>query len=174
MRRSLKLHPDCACEAVTRVEVEVVRRPGRLALLYRVSGPMDVLLPRATAPERANSLWQHTCFEAFIHLTDEAYLELNFAPSTQWAAYRFDSYRDGMRKADMRPPRIDVRTTDDSLELEAEFDLPGETPVRLGLSAVIEEKNGTKSYWALAHPPGDPDFHHPDCFALELPAPDAP
>ena len=26
------------------------------------------------------------------------------------------------------------------------------------------------SYWALAHPPGKPDFHHPDCFALELPA----
>jgi len=21
----------------------------------------------------------------------------------------------------------------------------------------------------LAHPPGKPDFHHPDCFALELP-----
>ena len=35
--------------------------------------------------------------------------------------------------------------------------------------AVIEEKDGTKSYWALAHPPGEPDFHHPDCFALDLP-----
>jgi hypothetical protein len=22
----------------------------------------------------------------------------------------------------------------------------------------------------LAHPPGKPDFHHSDCFALELPA----
>ena len=43
---------------------------------------------------------------------------------------------------------------------------------RAGLSAIIEEADGTKSYWALAHPPGKPDFHHPDCFALELPAPD--
>jgi hypothetical protein len=34
---------------------------------------------------------------------------------------------------------------------------------------VIEERNGRKSYWALAHPPGEPDFHHPACFALELP-----
>jgi hypothetical protein len=35
----------------------------------------------------------------------------------------------------------------------------------LGLSAVLEEQDGTKSYWALAHPPGGkPDFHHPDCF----------
>ena len=41
---------------------------------------------------------------------------------------------------------------------------------KLALSAVIEELDGTKSYWALAHPPGKPDFHHPDCFALTLEA----
>lgn len=39
-----------------------------------------------------------------------------------------------------------------------------------GVSAVIEEADGTKSFWALRHPPGRPDFHHPDCFQLELPA----
>ena len=40
----------------------------------------------------------------------------------------------------------------------------------LNLSAVLEEKDGTKSYWALAHPAGDkPDFHAPDCFAAKLP-----
>jgi hypothetical protein len=43
-------------------------------------------------------------------------------------------------------------------------------PLLAGLSAIIEEADGTRSYWALAHPPGEPDFHHPDCFALELPA----
>ena len=46
-------------------------------------------------------------------------------------------------------------------------------PWRIGLSAVIEERHGRKSYWALAHPPGKPDFHHDDCFAIELPAPSA-
>ncbi len=45
-----------------------------------------------------------------------------------------------------------------------------QAPLHLALSAVIEEKEGTKSYWALKHPPGKPDFHHPDCFALTLPA----
>jgi hypothetical protein len=39
-----------------------------------------------------------------------------------------------------------------------------------GVAAVIEEADGAKSYWALAHPPGKPDFHHRDCFQLELPA----
>jgi hypothetical protein len=36
---------------------------------------------------------------------------------------------------------------------------------------VIEEKSGLLSYWALKHPPGKPDFHHPDAFALEVEAP---
>ena len=47
-------------------------------------------------------------------------------------------------------------------------------PLHIGLSAVIEEEGGRKSYWALAHPPGPPDFHHPDCFTLELAAPKRP
>jgi hypothetical protein len=37
---------------------------------------------------------------------------------------------------------------------------------------VIEEVSGVFSYWALNHPPGEPDFHHPDAFALELEVPD--
>jgi hypothetical protein len=40
---------------------------------------------------------------------------------------------------------------------------------QLGLSAVLEEKDGTKSYWAVAHAAEKPDFHHPDCFAARLP-----
>jgi hypothetical protein len=40
----------------------------------------------------------------------------------------------------------------------------------LGVSAILEEKDGTKSYWALAHPTGDkPDFHDRACFAAHLP-----
>jgi hypothetical protein len=40
---------------------------------------------------------------------------------------------------------------------------------RVGLSAVIEETSGRRSYWALAHPSGKPDFHHSDSFTLEVP-----
>ena len=50
--------------------------------------------------------------------------------------------------------------------------IPVEADIRwaLGLSAILEEQDGTKSYWALAHPPGDkPDFHDPACFAAHLP-----
>jgi hypothetical protein len=46
----------------------------------------------------------------------------------------------------------------------------GEADWEVGLSAVIEAADGALSYWALRHPAGRPDFHHPDCFALDLPA----
>jgi hypothetical protein len=39
---------------------------------------------------------------------------------------------------------------------------------QMSLTAVIEETNGRKSYWALAHAAGKPDFHHKDGFILEL------
>jgi hypothetical protein len=57
---------------------------------------------------------------------------------------------------------------DASLQLNALADLPSDAPWQLNLSAVIEEKSGRKSYWALAHPPGKADFHHPDCFTHQL------
>ena len=38
-----------------------------------------------------------------------------------------------------------------------------------GLSVVLEEANGAKSYWALAHASGRPDFHAADCFVAKLP-----
>ena len=104
-----------------------------------------------------------------------AYYEFNFAPSTQWAAYRFSSYRSGMRvAAEISAPLIEVQSSPDcytlqaSLELDRLSGLPGDALWRLGLSAVIEDTSGRKSYWALAHPPGKPDFHHSDCFAHRI------
>jgi hypothetical protein len=118
---------------------------------------------------RTDELWRHTCVEAFVRpASGEGYQEFNFSPSTQWAAYRFDCYRDGMRPAPLEP-QVAVRRTGDGFELSATFDLPDDGPWRLGLSAVIEAADGSVSYWALAHAAGKPDFHHADCFALELP-----
>ena len=157
------------------LEVDSRFAPGRMSLRYRLNGPISVLaIPPARDFARRDNLWQHTCFEAFI-ATEAGYLEFNLSPSTEWAAYRFAAYREGMAELDVEPPRIRVTRGEHALELRAELALPeGLTPTRLGLSAVIEETDGTKSYWALRHPPGEkPDFHHPDCFAIELPAPSA-
>lgn len=180
MRQALILHPDSRCEAVTRIEAEVARpRAAHLAIHYFVAGRIkDLLLPQAAAPARADELWRHTCFEAFVSAPPgAAYYEFNFAPSTQWAAYRFSGHRIGMHFAsEIATPHIEARPGDAhyellvSLELDRLPGLPADAAWRLGLSAVIEEASGRKSYWALAHPPGDPDFHHSVCFAAELPA----
>ena len=172
MRQALKIHPDSTCQAVLGIEADVSCRPdGALTLSYMVSGTIgDLSLPPVSDPARTDGLWQRMCFEVFIRLpTQPEYYEFNFAPSTQWAAYRFSSYREGMEYAnDIAVPRIEAIARADAYRLETTLKLKLARPWRLALSAVIEETNQRKSYWALAHPPGKPDFHHPDGFALEL------
>lgn len=180
MRCALILHPHSRSSAVTGIAVKATRpRAGALHLRYVVRGAMGGLrLPPAAAPARADGLWQHTCFEAFLRAEEsEAYYELNFAPSTQWAAYAFARYREGMQSLSaIEAPAMAVQSTPAQFALTAAVDLdrvPGlaAAPWQLGLSAVIEEAGGNTAYWALRHPPGRADFHHPDCFALTLPAP---
>jgi hypothetical protein len=177
MRQALKLHPDSLCAAATRIDVDVTRpRAGSVVFSYVVTGTIgDLRLPPITSPTRTEELWQTTCFEAFIRTSAKAaYYELNFAPSTRWAAYEFTGYRSGMRAAtEIGTPRIEVQTSPGlftlraALELDRLSGLPRGSVWSLGLSALIEETNGRKSYWALAHPAGKADFHHSDCFAHE-------
>src|SRR5580700_1809933 len=173
MRQTLRLHPDSLCAAATRIEADVARpRPGNMILSYVVSGRIgDLRMPPVVAAARADELWRHTCFEAFVRPSaGPGYYEFNFSPSTQWAAYQFSGYRSGMRVAtEIGAPRIEVRSSGESYTLQAALEVDGlSSSLHLGLSVVLEETNGRKSYWALAHPPGKPNFHHADCFALEL------
>jgi len=105
------------------------------------------------------------------------YREFNFSPSGEWAVYDFRGYRDAseqdgalLTKPD---PVIKVQQSLDRLELTVEIDqglLPQASSLKLGLSAVVENAAGSKSYWALRHTPGKPDFHHADAFAIQLEA----
>ena len=119
-------------------------------------------------PRRIDGLWRHTCFEAFVKpRAGTSYREFNFAPSTEWGAYGFSGYREGMIPSEEEwVPAIGTRAGPGSFELEAT--IRAVVPVTLALAAVIEDENGRLSYWALRHPSGKPDFHHPDSFALEL------
>jgi len=175
MRQTLRLHPDSSCSAVTHIEVEIARPRSRsLTFTYLVTGRIaDVAIPAPDVATRMDELWRHTCFEAFVG-AGVAYYEFNFAPSRHWAAYQFSSYRTGMRVAnEIDAPQIAVEWSPQRCTLHASLDidqllLPRDTTLRLGLSAVIEENSGQRSYWALAHPPGKADFHHSDCFTVEL------
>jgi len=130
-----------------------------------------VIPEAAEEPARADELWQTTCFEAFLRAPgNNAYREWNFAPSGEWAAYDFSAVREGRTEPEAAAPYIRVEDNLTWWALGAAIAVPAGIEWQLGLSAVLEEQDGTKSYWALAHPPGDqPDFHHPDCFAARLP-----
>ena len=122
-------------------------------------------------PGRAEKLWETTCFEAFLRIAGQkGYREWNFAPSSEWAAYDFKSERKGKADADVSAPYIRVEDNMTWWALGATIAVDAEAKWQVGLSAVLEEKDGNKSYWALAHPDGDkPDFHDPACFAARLP-----
>jgi hypothetical protein len=91
---------------------------------------------------------------------------------SQWAVYEFQTYREGMEPLGVdEPPAITLVREPFGILLISWASIEIGPDSHIGLSAVIEEVDGTKSYWALRHPAGPPDFHHPDCFALTLPAP---
>lgn len=164
------------------IAVHAARTPeGTLVLRYVATGDIGriKIADPVSYASRHDDLWQTTCFEAFVRpTTSPDYIEFNFAPSTAWAAYRFSSYRERENPFPFPPPHFDVDIEQARLIVTVALDttetttlLPDATWI-LGLSAVIEETDGTKSYWALAHPPGKPDFHNADCFTARLAAPE--
>ncbi len=188
MQTRLVRHPDTPCAAAIAIEVGISRpMASMLGLRFSLTGDLDALvIPPRLDSRRTDELWKHTCFEAFLRGPrqgdlGEAYAEFNFAPSTRWAAYRFDGYRAGMTPLNFAfTPMVTSTRAGGQLEVRTMLDLSGvdllpETAAwTAGVSAVIEEVGGRISYWAAAHAPTRPDFHHSDGFALELAAGSGP
>jgi len=191
-------HPDFPPLQVRGVRVELERNGSETCLRYAVDGADAVVWPAHAVPKRADELWKTTCFELFLKPGEGAdYFEFNFSPSGRWAAYAFDAYRAGMRNLALpaepqvtrdgnhiivRHPGLEPGSIvpqaqrQEGLASRLPPDGPrlkvGVTEARIALTAIIEETGGVRSFWALAHAPGAPDFHNPDCFVARLPAPD--
>ncbi len=175
---ALTCHPSSSTTAVKELTVGAkVGGAGKLAVTFTLVADMaQVMLPPPQRPGRADELWRHTCFELFVGLPgSDAYCELNFSPSGEWAMYGFVGYRRGMAPIDVRrSPRVAVRPTAHGLVLEAvthldELPTPqAGSPLRAGAAAVIEEIDGRLTFWALAHPSALPDFHHRLGFVLQV------
>jgi hypothetical protein len=178
MQIPLKRHPSHPGRFVAELYVDMhYAAPTLLDLWYVVQGELDrIVIPARAEARRADNLWETTCFELFLTGGEgKAYHEFNFSPSGEWAAYSFPAYREGRHAADLPVPPIISSTTTPWSALEVHVTVPLDAfalvkPVFLNLAAVIEEKGGDRSYWALSQPPDEPDFHDPACFALELPA----
>jgi hypothetical protein len=171
----LVCHPATPCSYVSAVTARVDRLSADLLIVYyQIEGDIDQLqLPPQRRSAHTDGLWQHTCFEAFVRESGQRrYIELNFSPSSEWAIYSFDDYRRGMTPIEPpHAPKIICRRRENRLEADVDVHLTGIVPqaeLQLALSAVLEDQQGKISYWALAHAPGNPDFHHEAGFALRL------
>lgn len=175
-------HPDFPPPVGVSFTARAGRERGSLHLLFRQCGDEDDKLIRVRSPGaggRTDGLWRYTCFEAFVRAGNGPdYAELNFSNWGEWAAYSFKDRRQGM--CDLVGPSEPLAGLNYKGDLNGVYhrlfftvDVFDPDQIwQIGLSAVIEATDGTKSYWALAHAPGPPDFHNPACFIATLPAPE--
>ncbi len=171
---ALVCHPDTpdACVRGIRVVAEC-EADGGLSLRYRLDGALDGLrIPAGGLP--LERLWAHTCFELFVQGEGgEVYREFNFSPGGQWTHFDFSAYRARIESPALPAAQLGWQRSGGVLTLDVRLpaaSLPAGA-LRLGITAVVEHADGSHCYWALGHPPGKPDFHHRDGFALALPAP---
>jgi hypothetical protein len=177
----LRPHPLSPCKAVRRIGIDIALTPGpaQLQLRFRVEGDVDrLVLPGAGLARRGDGLWQHTCFEAFLRPdASESYHEFNFAPSGDWAAYRFGGRRSDRSLPSMTALPIHFSAERERCDLTADIpiaslpDLAGAAALNAGVAAVVETDDGYLSYWALSHGGERPDFHDPSTFSLRVTVP---
>ena len=90
--------PDQTLPQIT-ITGHIERLASQLSLTWLVTGEIDqiaIAVPNPS-PTRQDHLWQTTCFEFFLGLTDQSdYWEFNLSPSGHWNCYRFSDYRQGM------------------------------------------------------------------------------
>ena len=146
---------------------EVNRVENNLSIRYTINGEIEtILLPNPAAPTRKHDLWKATCFEFFIAIPDQPrYWEFNLSPSSDWNVYVMDAYRQvNMREeAAFQQLPFEFKRANDGLALDISVDLSSlvraEQTIQLGVTTVIQSKDGSESYWALAHPGMQADFH---------------
>ena len=156
---------------------EIERKDNHLSIHYQISGEIDqILFPAQSAsPSRKDDLWKATCFEFFIAIEDRPqYWEFNMSPSSDWNVYVMDAYRQvNMREeTEFTELPFDFKVTNEIISLNMSVDLNSITQpkmdIDIGVTAIIQTKDGQETYWALSHPSQQADFHQRESFSLAL------
>jgi hypothetical protein len=88
--------------------------------------------------------------------------------------YQIDAYRRVGFREETSVERLQVAAKKDArhLWLDAAVDLSPliarAQRLQLGIASVIQSLDQHKSYWAVAHPHPEPDFHRRDSFIVQL------
>ena len=164
----LMLHVACDLGPIRAVTASITATPQGCEAEFRLDGPVPaIMLPPPATPSRQDNLWKTTCFEIFWQpLGGTAYREFNLSPSGQWAAYDFDSFREGMRDAPVEAIAIACSHDDTGLVLKASIAAALPDPAQVALNAIVEHPDGGLQFWALGFPPGKPEFHSEACRTL--------
>jgi hypothetical protein len=118
---------------------------------------------------RKDGLWSTTCFEAFLRPKGQSsYFEFNFSLLPAWNAYEFTDYRTPQPPTPTKAFNIKSLAWDANRQtLTAEVENKSRyQEFEVSLTAVIEETNQQKHYWALAHTSEQPNFHAPGSFTI--------
>jgi hypothetical protein len=155
------------------------RAQNRLSIRYVVNGEIEnILLPALANPTRKHDLWKATCFEFFAAIKEQpGYWEFNLSPSSDWNVYAMDAYRQVNMREEIAFPQLpfEFKKTSEQYSLNISIDLNSilqpEQSLQIGITTIIQNKDGTESHWALAHP-GAPtaqaDFYLRESFVIEL------
>jgi hypothetical protein len=160
-----------------RLYARLNREGSLMKVEYRLGGEnaQDMLIPEAsTSPARKDGLWEGTCLELFFaEATQPWYWEVNLSPSLDWQLYHFRGYREG-RKPESRVSLVrGERLPENSagqgflLTIDTSGLFTTKASLDVGISAVIQARDGKQSYWALAHVGSKPDFHQRKSFVLQ-------
>lgn len=148
-----------------------------LTLHYGLAGNTeDIFLPPPAVPSsRRDELWKMTCFEFFLAIKGQPqYWEFNMSPSGDWNIYRMEAYRRvGFREeTSIQRLPFEVARGAGLLTVDTRVDLTpilrADQTLEIGVTAVVQARGGNETYWALAHPGVQADFHLREGFILAL------
>ncbi|MGC1306472.1 MAG: DOMON-like domain-containing protein [Phormidesmis sp.] len=166
------------------VSGQVTREKSVIAFSYLLAGDLDrvVIPPARETVRRADRLWEQTCFEFFlasgnVQTRTSPYWEFNLSPTGDWNVFSLAGYRHrSTETAAFQSLPFTVKALSDGLHLAVSVDVgalvEAGRSLQLGVSMVVivrgEEGAPEETFWAIAHPAAQADFHHPDSFAIKL------
>lgn len=127
-------------------------------------------------PQRRDGLWQHTCLEWFVARSgDETYWEYNLCPNGDWNVYALEGYRQGLTPDPHYSALPMARSGGGGITcfkvaapLPEALQAAGALQLELAVTAVVEQRSGALSYWALDHGSVEADFHRREGFLLRI------
>ncbi len=155
------------------LSVKVDRQGDFLILRHVMTGAIEsILMAEPEVPVRRMRLWETTCFECFFGVPgQDLYWEINLSTAGHWNVFRLDNYRSGLREElSIQALSILVDRSVFSLETELDLSLLGiqDSEIELSVTAVIADKRGAMSHWAVCHGGIEADFHLRNSFVIRI------